>query len=276
MRYRWLCAVVVLGLIMAACADDEAPTLLGFAESVDRPSREPLLSMGSEGVTIEVFVDGDCARIIEEVPGYGYLVDDFCPPPPAADPFGDRFGTPNCPLNDFGDECGDWLPKFVVGRTVASAAFVCVAAGRVEVRDGWWLAAAENVGEAFPLDANGNRLDSPSNELDDRMREDCGISDPVLEAAVLEIQPTGYQLPITVKLDVGVAGSFLLHDGFEPFLFGTDLPVGLGPMSVVVLEGTDGRAIGEVVVPEAPACAGPVFVLDLAGPTGDWRCGSEG
>jgi hypothetical protein len=268
-------AAAAVCLLAVACSDETVePPLLPFAESIERSASGPLLSMETDGVRLDVYSHGNCATIIEYVPDYGYLVDDFCPPPPVATAFGQSFGTPNCPFTDFGDECRDWLPQFVVGRTVVDAAFVCLAGGRVEVRDGWWLAAAEYVdAEAFPMNAGGVRLDSVGNELDDSMRDKCAISDPALDEALIEIRTTGYQLPITVELDNGVSGSFLLYEGFEPFVFGADLPVGDGPMFVVVFEGADGTGIGEVSVPAAPECEDPVFVLDLSGPNGEWTCG---
>lgn len=279
-RYRsamtprmWL-SLLIVGLGLAACVGpEEIPELLPFVDSVERPAARALLSAESDGITIDVYSEGGCATIVEFVPEYGYLVDEFCPSSPTPSPFGAQFSTPKCPVIDFGDECGNELPTYVIGRTVDAAAFVCVVTGRVEVREGWWLAANDEVQEeVFPMGADGTRLDSVANELDDQMRAKCDISDPVLDAAVLEIRPTGYQLPITVEIDHGTVGSFLLREGFEPFTFTTALPVAAGPMFINVIEGAEGRGIGEVAVPEPPGCDDPVFVLDLAGPSGEWSC----
>jgi hypothetical protein len=60
----------------------------------------------------------------------------------------------------------------------------------------------------------------------------------------------------------------LLHAGFEPYVFSTQLPIGGAPMQVVVFEGDDGGHIGEISVGASPTCEGPAFVIDLEGPSG--------
>jgi len=167
-------------MLLASCGGEKPVAgTLPFLDDVPRPSGEALFALESEGVTVELFAHGECATIIETVPGYGILLDEFCPEV-LEPPFSRSFDTPNCPVTDFGDECGHWLPQFTVGRTVDAAAFVCVEEGRVEVRRGWWMADYGGVGaEVFPLTADGVRLDSVSNEFDDRMRERCEATDPV-------------------------------------------------------------------------------------------------
>ena len=272
MRF-WVLALVLVGLAGCSGEPELTPGTLPFVESLDLGSATPVLSMESDGVTIDVYDGGPCSTVVEHVPGYGYLVDEFCPGAPSADPSGARFSTPNCPVTDFGDECQRWLPTFTVGHTVPEAAFVCLASGRAEVVDGWWLTHDEDGHEAFPLNADGVRLDSVFNELDDRMRQRCGVQDPIRTAALIEIKPSGYDLPITVELDVGLSGSFLLYSGFEPFLFETEIPTGGAPMAVMVIEGAEGYFIGEIAPQDPPTCADAVFVIDLAGPTGEWLCG---
>ncbi len=245
---------------------------LPFVDEPKPPAAAPVLSMQSDDVVIDVYDVGECAVIVEFVPEYGYLVDEFCPGTPSSDPLGARFGSPACPVTGFGDECQRWLPRFVVGKTIRDAAYVCMAAGRVDVANGWWLAVAGGGQEAFPLNADGVRLDSVSNEFDDTLRRRCEASDPELTSSLIDIRPDGYELPVTVELDMGVSGSFLLVSGFEPFVFETQLPTAGAPMLVMVFEGADGSSIGQVAVPEAPECEGPVFVLDLSGPTGEWSC----
>jgi hypothetical protein len=169
-------ALVVVG---GACdVSDPTPRTHPFVTEVDRPAGAPLFDIEADGVRLELYDRGDCALIIETVPDYGILVDEVCPTslePPA----GSSFDTPNRPVADFGDECRDWLPVFTAGRTVPDAAFVCVEKGRLEVRDGWWMTTRDGVGhEAFPLTADGVRLDSLSHEFDDRMRERCDAVDP--------------------------------------------------------------------------------------------------
>ena len=269
MSRRWA-VVAVAAVLMAGCSGGGTaePRLLPFTDSVDRDEAEALLSMEADGVTIDVYDDGDCVIVVEYVPDYGYLEDEFCPAEP-----GRRFGTPNCPVGDFGDECQRWLPVFDVGRTIEAAAYVCVETGRIEVRNGWWLSLAADVqSEAVPLNADGVRLDSVSNEFDDQMRAACDARDPELVEALLEIRTGDYKLPITVELDVGVSGSFLLHSRFEPYVFETGLPVGAAPMQVVVIEDSEGTGIGTVAVPAMPECENAVFILDLAGPSGSWIC----
>lgn len=267
--------IVAMCVALAACAsagqvDDSG--LLPFGEQVERPDGQPLYLLEGDGVQVELYDLGDCALIIEEVPEYGFLVDEFCPAV-RPDPRSSLFTTPNCPQSDFGDECRDWLPQFTVGRTLDEAAFVCVAKGRVEVRDGWWMTAADGVGsEAFPLTAAGTRLDSVSNEFDDRMRAACDATDPSTAEALVEILPGSHRLPITVELDVGISGSFILHAGFEPYVFPSQLPIGGAPMQVVVFEGDDGAHVGEIPVTASPTCDEPVFVIDLEGPSGQWSC----
>lgn len=268
-------AVAVLVVLVAGCTsgDDLEPGQLPFVESVGRDRSEALLSTEADGVTVDVYDDGGCVTIVEHVPDYGYLEDEFCPSAPTADALGASFRTPNCPFTDFGDECRRWLPEFVIGHTVAEAAYVCTSSGRIEVHDGWWLATADDVnGEAFPLAADGVRLDSVSNEFDDRMRAACDAQDPELVEAQIEIRTGSYPLPITVELDVGVSGTFLLQPESEPYVFTANLPVGGAPMLVVVYEGTDGTGIGRVSVPAMPECEDAIFILDLAGPTGEWTC----
>ena len=179
MRHR--ISLAVLALVAAGCSNgavSEDAQLLPFQDSVVRPGGGPLWELEFDGVSVELFDLGECALIIETVPEYGILVDEICLPAEAS-PVTTMFETPNCPYADFGDECVDWLPELVAGRTVAEAQFVCVAKGRVEVRNGWWLTSRVGVGaEAFPLTFDGVRLDSMSNEFDDRMRAVCDAVDP--------------------------------------------------------------------------------------------------
>ncbi len=233
-----------------------------------------LVAMERDGVSVSLYDSGSCGTLIEHVPGYGYLVEELCPPVATADPYGFQFSTPKCTVPVVGDECGgDEIPSFTVGRTIDEAEFVCVAGGRIEVSEGWWLARSVFVeAEAFPLDADGRRLDSAANEFDDVIRRACGAADAEVAGARLEILPAGYTLPITVELDAGASGIFRLNAGFEPFIFDANLPAGGPEVFVVVVEGTDGRGIGSVRIADPPGCSDPIFVLDLSGPAGSWEC----
>jgi hypothetical protein len=274
LKIHGIIVVSVLTLIAGACTHEEHATPLPFVDSVAPVAEAASLSMDSDGVSVDVYGTGGCVTIVEHVPEYGYLEDEFCVSDPTSDPYGKRFTTPACPVSNFGDECPRWLSQSTIGRTVTGASFVCTWKGRTEVKDGWWIAAGGlGADEAFPLDADGVRLDSVSNELDDTMRERCEIVAAPITEARLEIDPGRFDLPITVELDVGVSGTFLLRDGFQPFRYESMLPIGGAPMLVVVYEGTEGSPIGSVAVPEPPECNDPVFHLELSGPSGKWGCG---
>jgi hypothetical protein len=112
---------VAMSLVVAACSLSGGAEANGglrpFQVEVERPDGEPLFELGADGVRLELFDLGDCALIIEEIPGYGFLVDEFCPIAFPA-PVTSSFDIPTCPFTDFGDEWADRLPVFAAGRTL--------------------------------------------------------------------------------------------------------------------------------------------------------------
>jgi hypothetical protein len=166
--------------LLAACWGDSVvpPETPDFVPQISRPDVEPLFQQVVDGVTAEVYVVGECGTLIVTVPGFGEFAETLCDPPTTGVA---GIGGVECAGVE-GTACSHEIPPWFLATTHPGATSVCVDTGDaeergkvIEARDGWWLSSGPYGGDVYPLDDNGERLDSLSNEIDDRVAAACGL-----------------------------------------------------------------------------------------------------
>jgi hypothetical protein len=171
---------LAVSVIVGACEPIFTSDPPEFVAHVDRPDSEPLLHASSNDVTAEFYIVDECALLIVTVPGHGEFIEEDC------DEHNNRGATMSsaeCAVVE-NEYCVESLPVFMVGSTLPGAVSVCLTVldpghppGEViDVRDEWWIVVASSLGgDVFPLDAEGGRLDSLQNEINDPVADACGL-----------------------------------------------------------------------------------------------------
>jgi hypothetical protein len=166
-----------MAAVFTAACGPWMPETPEFTQHVQRPAEPPIFEETVDEVTAEVYVDGECVILVVAVPEFGEFSKESCGQPDSA-----RIGVSGFDCAEAADNrCVRSIPGFIVEPTLPEASAVCVDTGDparpglvIEALHGWFLIVGRH-GDVYPLDENGERLDSLSNEIDDRVSEACGL-----------------------------------------------------------------------------------------------------